>query len=378
MKIKYLLSAAVLCLTLSTDSVLLCMEVITDEEGVEQTNSVSSSHFEIHNRAAFKCAALGADLLNAEIQTHSYEMSNKEFKKAEKAVLRGGGDTNAWVSAGLAYRYGIPKINLPKSSRDALEIMLKPAQIDQNISAIFHVAAMVADDEVHAYFPKVSEVLNVASVMALGGNAPLLTVMLEIDQQTSGPVLNRYEYKSALRRIVAMVPNARACMALAQCTDVERFPITVLGYYKKALELEPENVDAFLGAGVTVDNGRRSGIAFLEGTPSSLYYFNEVYMRDHLLGGNYYCSVLYETASLSPDKGTASREFKKAGEILSESVSHDQDALLSLADFHAVDHPAKPASFAKAFDHIKNYMQYSRRDEQRVLEVIGTVNKLDF
>jgi hypothetical protein len=48
---------------------------------------------------------------------------------------------------------------------------------------------------------------------------------------------------------------------------------------------------------------------------------------------------------------------------------------LSLADLHAEDHSAKPASFAKAFDHIKNYMQYSRRDEQRALEVIGNLRK---
>jgi hypothetical protein len=200
--------------------------------------------------------------------------------------------------------------------------------------------------------------------------------MLEIDRQTSSPALNLHEYKSALRRIVTEVPNARACMALARCTDVERFPATVLSHYKKALELEPENVDAFLGAGVTVDNGHRSGIVFPEGTPTSLYYFEQVYVRDCLVGGNYYASVLYEKASVCPDKKVAGKWFKEASNVLEGSVHHDHDALLSLADFHAVDHPAKPASFAKAFDHIKNYMQYSRRDEQRVLEVIGNLKKI--
>jgi len=375
MKIKNLLSIVILSLTLNTSLVLFGMEVITGEEGAEETDPVSASHFVIHNRAAFKHSALTADLLGAEIQTHSFETSNMQFKKAEKVILKGGGETNAWVSVGLAYRYGIPKINLPKSSSDALEIMLKPAQIDHDISAIFHVAAMVADDQVRSYFPKVSDVINLASEMAIGGNAPLLTVMLEIDRQTSTPVLNRHEYRGALKRIVRTAPNARAYIALAECTDVERFPLTVLGYYQKALELEPENVDALLGAGVTIDNGSRSGIVFPEGTPTSLYYFEQVYVRDHLLGGNYYGSALYEKAAVYPDKKVAGKWFSEASDILSESVSHDHDALLSLADLHAEDHSAKPASFAKAFEHIKNYMQYSRRDEQRALEVIGNLRK---
>ena len=377
MKIKNLLSIVILCLILNTSLVLFGMEVVTEEAGAraEETESVSASHFVIHNRAAFKCAALDSDIRGVEIQTHSYEMSEREFKRAEREVTSGGVHINAWVSVGLAYRYGVPKIGVQKTSSEALKIMLTPAEIDRNISAIFHVAAMVADNEVRAYFPMVSEVLNVASALALRGNAPLLTVMLEIDQQTSGPVLNWHEYKSALRRIVATVPNARACMALARCTDIERFPVTVLGHYKKALELEPENVDAFLGAGVTVDNGHRSGIVFPEGTPSSLYYFEQVYVRDRLVGGNCYGSVLYEKASVSPDKKLAGKWFKEASNVLEGSVTHDHDALLSLADFHAVDHPAKPASFAKAFDHIKNYMQYSRRDEQRALEVIGNLRK---
>ncbi len=377
MKIKDLLSIVILCLALNTSSVLFGMEVVTEEAGAgaKETDSVSASHFVIDNRAGFKFAALDSNIGGVEIQNHSYEMSEREFKRAEREVLTGGGDTNAWVRVGLAYRYGIPKINLQKSRSEALEIMLKLAQEDKNISAIFHVTAMVADDEVQAYFPKVTEVLNLASVLALRGNGPLLTVMLEIDRQTSSPVLNLHEYKSALRRIVTEVPNARACMALARCTDVERFPATVLSHYKKALELEPENVDAFLGAGVTVDNGHRSGIVFPEGTPTSLYYFEQVYVRDRLVGGNYYASVLYEKASVCPDKKVAGKWFKEASDVLEGSVHHDHDALLSLADFHAVDHPAKPASFAKAFDHIKNYMQYSRRDEQRALEVIGNLRK---
>lgn len=327
-------------------------------------------HFSIKNREAFRVAALEGALADVPIQTHSYEMSNKEFKKAEKVVLRGGGDTNAWVSAGLAYQYGIPKINLPKSSSDALEIMLKPAQIDRNVSAIFHVAAMVADDEVKAYFPQVRTVLSGAERLALSGSSPLLTVLLEIDQQTSSPVLEPIQYKQALKRIVRSVPNARAYIALAQCTDKERFSATVHGYYKKALALAPDNVDAFFGAGVVVDNGHRAGVNFPEGTPTSLYYFGEAYARGKLLAGNYYGSALYERAAITANNDSARRDFSAALNVLEESIPHDQDVLLSLADYHATEHAAKPASFAKSFDHIKNYMQYKHVDISRVIEVI--------
>ena len=100
MKIKNLLSIVILSLTLNTSLVLFGMEVITGEEGAEETDPVSASHFVIHNRAAFKHSALTADLLGAEIQTHSFETSNMQFKKAEKVIIKGGGDTNAWVSVG--------------------------------------------------------------------------------------------------------------------------------------------------------------------------------------------------------------------------------------------------------------------------------------
>lgn len=63
MKIKNLLSIVILCLILNTSLVLFGMEVVTEEAGAraEETESVSASHFVIHNRAAFKCAALDSE-----------------------------------------------------------------------------------------------------------------------------------------------------------------------------------------------------------------------------------------------------------------------------------------------------------------------------
>ncbi len=251
------------------------------------SKTCSASHFLIRNRKNFRVAALEGILEDAPIQTHSYDISDKNFRKAEKEALSGGGEIRAWVSVALAYRYSVPKINLLRSCDDALRIMLQPATIDGDISAIFHIAAMVADDEVNAYFPQVRAVLNCAEILALSGSSPLLTVLLEIDQQTFSPVLERIQYKQALKRIVRSVPNARAYIALAQCTDEERFSTTVLGYYQKALELDSENVDAFLGAGIVIDNCSRNGVCFPEGTPTAIYYFSEAYARCKLLAGNY-------------------------------------------------------------------------------------------
>ncbi len=334
------------------------------------SNTSSANHFFIRNREAFRVAALEGTLTDVAVQSHSYDLSEKDFKKSEKEVLTGGAKICAWVSTALAYRYGVPKINLPQSCDDALRIMLKPANIDGDISAIFHIAAMVADDEVKAYFPQVRTVLSGAERLALSGSSPLLTVLLEIDQQTSSPVLEPIQYKQALKRIVRSVPNARAYIALAQCTDEERFSATVLRYYQKSLELEPENVDAFLGAGIVIDNCSRNGVCFPEGTPTAIYYFSEAYARSKLLAGNYYGSALYERAAITANNDSARRDFSAALNVLEESIPHDQDALLSLADYHATEHAEKPASFAKSFAHIKNYMQYKHVDSSRVIEVI--------
>ncbi len=226
--------------------------------------------------------------------------------------------------------------------------------------------AMIADNDVSAYIPKVVEKVMETERLALRGNAPLLTVLLEIDQQTNNPVLNPHEYKSALRRIVKTAPNARAYIALAECVNANNFPGAVHGYYQNALALEPENVDAFFGAGVVVNNGHRVGISFPEGTPTSLYYFGEAYARGKLLAGNYYGCALYEKASVTGSK----KDFLAALKVLEESVHHDQDALLSLADYHSTDHVNKPASFEASFECIKNYMKYDFIDKSKAVEVI--------
>jgi tetratricopeptide (TPR) repeat protein len=345
-------------------SVLLATEIadMNTDMYIEEDSQIEVCHaaaqqFLIKNREAFKVAALDGEVRDFSIQTHSYAISENEFKKSERVVLRGRGEVKDWVAVGLSCRYGIPDLEVQRSSDEALRILFQPAEVEGDISAIFHIASMVADDMVRGYWKN-------------SGNAALLTVMLEIDQQTLFPVLERLQYKQALRRIVSSVPNARACLALAQCTDEERFPLTALRYYQKALELEPENVDAFFGAGTVVNNGCRDGIVFPENTPSAVYYFGEAYKRDKLLSGNYYGCVLYERATITIDKNHAFRDFVESLAILESSVAHDQDALLSLADYHATEHEAKPASFAKSFECIKNYMQYKYIDRSKVIEVI--------
>jgi hypothetical protein len=331
------------------------------------TIRTAARRFSIKDSMGFRAAAFEGALVATPVRTHSYALPEKEFKRIDKLVCAGKGHADEWVTIALAYRYGVPSLNLQISRDDALRILLTPAQ-EEDISALFHIAAMVADDEVSAYFVRVGSSLAIAERLALKGNAPLLTVLLEIDQQTDRPILSRLEYENALMRIIATTPNARAHIALAQCTD--RFPLVSLGYYQEALKLEHDNVDALLGAGIVIDNGCRKGVSFLAGTPSSLYYFREAYSRGQLLAGNYYGSSLYERAAITEDIENARMDFRASLEILVKSTFHDQDALLSLADYHAIDHAAKCANFGAAFECIKRYMRYKFVDQAKVKEVI--------
>jgi len=149
----------------------------------EQGIKVSSQHFRIRNPELFRAAAFEGDLVSAPIQKHSYEISEARFKRLERLMLCGEGAAEDWVEVGLAYRYGVSKF-LPQINAEALKIFLKAASIDKNISAIFHVACMVADDVITGCWKEVKSVLKKAEGLAIQRNAEYLTVMLEIDQQT--------------------------------------------------------------------------------------------------------------------------------------------------------------------------------------------------
>ncbi len=363
---KHLLLAIMFCWLFNIIEIFAATE--TNEIAVV---NVASRHFSIKNREEFRRTVSEGVLVSEPIQKHSYHLSEREFKRAEKLVCNSSeGTVEDWVKVGLAYRYGVPKIFLPKINAEALQIFLEPAKIEQNTSAIFHIVCMVADDVVTGHWDKIRSVFMAAENKAIQGNADLLTVLLEIDQQTDNPVLSPIEYKKALKRIVGLVPNARAYIALAQCTDEERFTWAVLKYYQRSLELEPGNVDALLGAGILVSNESRKGTMLPYETPSEISYFSEAYKCDPLLAGNYYGSVLYERAAITTNAAQAKEDFIVALKILEEIKSHDQDALLSLADYHATHHEAKPASFGNSFECIKSYMKYDSVDMSKVLEVL--------
>jgi len=184
------------------------------------------------------------------------------------------------------------------------------------------------------------------------------------------PALNYFEYKTALRRIVSLAPNARAHIALAESIDQGFYCWSALGYYQSALALEPSNIEALIGAGVTVSNGNNNNAHFPAETPTALSYFLQAYKLNKIAAGSYYGSALYEQAAITTDHEQAKTDFSAARTILEENVSHEQDALLSLADYHAIEHAVKPTNFDQYLAHLRSYMKYKYVDVSRVFEVV--------
>lgn len=352
---------------------LVAINTVSSALDIEaQETKTSSVHFCIKNPQLLKAAALEGDLVSIPIQKHSYEISEARFKRLERLVLCGDGTAEDWIEVGLAYRYGVSKF-LPQINAEALKIFLRVASIEENISAIFHIACMFADNILTGYGQEVKSVLAKAEDLAVQRNAEYLTVMLEIDQQTDNPALSHFEYKAALRRIIGSAPNARAYIALAESIDQGFYCWSALRCYQSVLALEPSNIEALIGAGVTVSNGNNNNAHFPPETPSALSYFSQAYKLNKIAAGNYYGSALYEQAALTTDHEQAKTDFAAALKILEENVSHEQDALLSLADYHATDHPAKPTKFAQSLAHLRIYMKYKYVNAPAVFEVVQTL-----
>ncbi len=320
----------------------------------------------------FKHAVSHANLITQPLQRHSYDLSWGEFKRAEQRVCESGrGSAKDWITLGLVYRFGLPNHQIVSVLSEARALLIKTAYEDRDISAMYHVICMVIDGEIEKHQEKIASIMQRAKNLALEGNADFLTLMLERDHQLQHSILTKHEYKTGLKRIVSTHPNARAYIALAENTDAERFTATVLGYYQSALAIEPDNITALLGAGGVIDNGLRNGVVFMEGTPTAEYYFNRAYQLNKQEAGNHYGCNLYERAAVLSDVNEARKLFKQAEQILEEVATVNCDALLSLADYHAVEHPGKLANPGISFYYIKQrYLKHQDADLVAALEVL--------
>lgn len=346
-------------------------------EGMELIDETTADAvFAGDNRTLFKWMVDDGILSTQPLQKHSYSISWRAFQEAEEKVCKTGtGTAKDWVTLGLVYRFGVPKHGLMQAPAEARSLLIKTAYEDRDISAIYHVACMVIDGEIEKHQEKITGIMLQARKLAFAGNADFLTLMLEFDHQSKHPILMKHEYRTGLRKIISSQPNARAYIALAEVMNPALYSAAILNHYKNALSMEPTNITALLGAGGVIDNGLRNGVIFAEGTETAEYYFSKAYRLDRFKAASYYGGILYERAAALPDVSESRKLFKQAEEILEEDARINFDTLLSLADYHAVNHAAKEATPKKSFDYIKQYLKYNRADPNAALEVLGNLKR---